>query len=139
MAKSREIPGQESPAPKFSNSAPVDQVKKVQERVESLGWGWHDAVEKAGLSRNVGYTLLRGTASIGSLRIVEKWTSEQEQEQAKSSEDESPKEAWARLGDELLALGEDHLTAIEEALREYISAEKRRRAALSKMLGISRR
>ncbi len=138
MVKRREIPSGETPARSFTHAATIDEVEPVRSKVELLGVGWHDAVAEAGLSRNVGYTLLRGQGSIGSLRAVEKWAQSRESALHETS-DANPRAAWANLGDELLALGEDQMGLIAEALREYISAEQRRRAAFSKLLGISRR
>jgi hypothetical protein len=136
MAKTREIPPDKNRERTFKHAAPVEEVEAVKARVESIGWGWHDAVADAGVSRNVGYTLLRGEGSVGSLRTIEAWLKRQE-ESKKASLSKEPREAWAALGEELEKLGVDQLGATIEAVREYISAEKRRRAAFSKLLRVN--
>ena len=136
MAKRGEISGEKKRPRTFKHSASVEEVEAVRARVEAIGWGWHDAVDDAGVSRNVGYTLLRGQGSIGSLRTIEEWVKRKEDE--KSAElGREPREAWAALGEELETLGPDQLGVTIEAVREYISAEKRRRAAFSKLLRVT--
>lgn len=121
----------------FVHSAPLDQVLRVREQVESAGFDWHkDAVPGANLSRNVGYTLLRGEGSLGSLRRIEEWLSKKQVDQdAKKSR--TPREQWAQLADELESLGADQFDITIEGLQEYIRAEKRRRAAFHKLLRVN--
>jgi hypothetical protein len=120
----------------YRYSARPEDVEAVRARVEALGISWHDAVEAAGVSRNVGYTLLRGKGSIGSLRTIEAWVSGKEDEKA-AEQSGDPRERWATLGAELEGLGPEQLEATMEALQEYVSAERRRRAALSKILRVT--
>lgn len=133
MAKRGEIPAEKNRDRTYTYSASVEEVLRVRERVEALGWGWHDAVENSGVSRNVGYTLLRGEGGVKSLRTIEAWLKKKEADKAAARSDD-PREAWSALGAELAELGDEQLPNTIEAIREYISAEKRRRAAFSKLL-----
>lgn len=130
MEKRGEIPGAKN-ARSFANAASIDAVEKLREQIEALDIDWHDAVESAGVSRNVGYTLLRGEGSIASLRKIEEWyvKAASRREQKKKP----PREEWLAIADELEALGPDELGRTIEGLQEYVRAEKRRLAALRKI------
>lgn len=136
MAKRDEIPDAKKPERTYKHAASVEQVEALRSRVEALGVGWHDGVAAAGVSRNVGFTLLRGQGSVGSLRTIEVWVARQE-ELKRNDLVREPREAWAALGVELEGLGADELATTIEAVREYIAAEKRRRAAFSKLLRVT--
>lgn len=130
MGKSRDTSGR---GRSFVHAASVDEVQPIKMRIEALGDDWHDAVKEAGVSRNVGYTLLRGEGSIGSLRKIEEWLVRKESTTA-AQRARDPRERWAQLLVELEELGVDQVDITVEALDEYIRAEKRRRAALQKIL-----
>lgn len=136
MAKRGEIPDEKNRPRSYKNAATVEQVAAVRGRVEAIGWGWHDAVADAKVSRNVGYTLLKGKGSIGSLREVEEWLKRKEETVA-AARARDPREVWASLGEELTQLGEEQMAVTIEAVTEYISAEKRRRAAFLKLLRVN--
>lgn len=133
MEKRGEIPGAKTKERSYANAAPIDAVDKVRERVEALGYEWKKAIELAGVSRNVGYTLLRGEGSLASLRKVEDWVAREQAKQKTTAAKRSPRDEWMALADELESLGGDELANTIEGLQEYIRAEKRRRAALRKM------
>jgi hypothetical protein len=136
MAKAREIPGGKKPERSYANAASKESVQAVRERVEALGVDWHDACEQSDVSRNVGYTLLRGEGGIASLRKIEKWLADKEA-QVEAQKARDPKERWQRLADELQELGMSELDTTMDGIEEYIRAEKRRRAALQKILRIT--
>jgi hypothetical protein len=136
MAKRGEIPGDKNRSRSFKHAATTEQVIAVKDRVEAIGWGWHDAVIDAGVSRNVGYTLLRGEGSIGSLRTIEEWLKRKEAE-TEASRSRDPRERWIGLGEELMKLGDEQMAVTIEAVTEYVSAEKRRRAAFLKLLRVT--
>ncbi len=114
----------------FANAAPKDDVEKLRDEIEATGLDWHEAVQRAKLSRNVGYTLLRGEGSVGSLRTIQEWWAK---EGPARRPNRSVREEWNAIADELEALGPDELAGKIEALGEYVRAEKRKRAALLKL------
>jgi hypothetical protein len=129
VEKPREIP---------PNAAPRSEIDRVRARVAALGFEWHDAVSKAGIARNTGYTLLRGIASVGTLRKLEEWVVKQEHARGAkparaASEDEKDVEAWAELGRELLELDPDGFKARLDGLRQFVKAQKDQEAAIRKM------
>ncbi len=136
MAKRSEIPADKNRQRSFKHAATVEQVAEVKSRIEAIGVGWHDAVADAGVSRNVGYTLLNGKGSIGSLRTIEEWLKRKEAE-VTAARARDPREVWASLGAELASLGDDQMMVTIEAVTEYISAEKRRRSAFLKLLRVT--
>ncbi|HET9748352.1 MAG TPA: hypothetical protein VFS06_03525 [Casimicrobiaceae bacterium] len=125
MDKQREIP---------PHAAPRDFVDRVKKRVEAIGVSFHDAVEKAGVSRNTGYKLLRGEGSLGSLRRIEDWLVREEAKrgpQEKLSKDEMAE--WADLGRELQKLDQQRFEAMLVGLRELVAVRKREDEVLRQM------
>lgn len=133
MEKRGEIPGSKKSGERsFANAASKDAVEKMREEIEAIGWDWHEAVKAAGVSRNVGYTLLRGEGSVGSLRSIEEWFVK-EAAKKRAGGARTPREEWMAIADELEKLGPDELPRTIEGLQEYLRAEKRRLAALRKI------
>lgn len=130
MADARRDPGPKKDR-SFANAAAKGDVFALRDEIEATGLDWHEAVKRAGLSRNLGYTLLRGEGSVGSLRQVQEWWLKESQQRKRDPL--PPREEWAAIGLELEQLGHEELERTIEGLQEYIRAEKRRRAALRKM------
>lgn len=127
--KPREIP------PNAAAKADVDHVKR---RIESLGLGWHDAIEKADLSRITGYRLLKGEASVASLRTLDEWVVREESRQSRptlGTQDEAAAllEEWTRLGEELSRLDPTRFRQTLDGLRDVLESTKLTARAFSKM------
>lgn len=131
MEKPREIP---------PNAASRDQVASVQRRVEALGVGFHDAVKAAGLGRNLGYRLLRGEGSVGSLRKVEDWLVREEAKRgpraAEKREANALKE-WAELGEALRELDPARFEQFLIGIREIVKAKQTEKSVLVQMFRVN--
>lgn len=116
------------------NAAPRESVSAVKERIEALGVNFHEAVKSAGLTRNTGYKLLRGTASLGSLRKVEDWLVREEAKRGPREKSEPDDLAeWAGLGRDLRELDPQRFVAMLEGVREIVAARKREREVLARI------
>ena len=122
----------------FPNAAPKAAVDDAIRRAEALGYEWLDAVMKAGKSRNIAFTLKRGTASVASLRAVEDWLVKQEQTQRpKRPTEGAPISEWTALGTELLEIDPTEFARMLEGLREIVKAENAKRGAIRKMFRVN--
>lgn len=123
MEKQREIP---------PNAAPRETVERVKKRIEVIGVDFHDAVKRAGLSRNTGFKLLRGEGSQGSLRKIEDWLVREESKRGPRPK-EDPIADWTELGRDLQQLDPRRFEAMLEGVREIVAVRKRESEVLLKM------
>jgi len=122
--------GSSRPVPK--NAATKSQVDAVKEKAESLGIDFHDAVKQAGISKNTGYTLLRGIGSIGSLRTIEAWL-DKEGAKRPSSKAADPLQEWLALGQDLHRLDRRRFDEMLDGLRIVVDAKRREADGISQM------
>ncbi len=117
------------------NAAPLASVQAVKKRIEALGIDYHEGVKLAGVSRNTGYTLLRGRGSLGKLREIEDWLVREEAKRPRpkpASKDERLTE-WSDLGAELARLDPARMDEMLEGLREIVKAKKMETNAILKI------
>lgn len=117
------------------NAAPAAEVERVRTRLERLGIKWHEAVEAAGLSRNTGFTLLRGLGSIASLRRIDEWAAREESRKPMSTmkSQQNKQTEWAALGAELADLDPARFDTMLDGLRDFVKAKRDESGALLKM------
>lgn len=108
----------------------------MRERILRLGIDFHAAVKDAGISRPTGYTLLRGTASVGTLRRLEDWVVRQESKRGGAQPRDGSAvqlDEWTQLGRELAELDPDDFDRTIDGLRDLIAAKKLQATAIRKM------
>lgn len=118
------------PVPK--NAATKAQVEEVRLKAERLGIDFHDAVKEAGISRNTGYTLLRGRGSVGSLRTVEEWLLKAAKNSSRRP-NADPLAEWVALGKELHELDRRRFDEMLDGLRVVVDAKKREADGINHM------
>lgn len=132
MDKRREIPAVKP------NAAPRADVDRVSQRIASLGYDFHDAVEKAGISRATAYRFQSYTASVGKLRELEEWVVKEEARQKKPAQptieqQDAQQAEWAEIGRELARLDPQLFAATLDGLRDVLESVKLREQGIRKM------
>lgn len=132
MDKRREIPATKP------NAAPRADVDRVSQRIASLGIDFHDAVEKAGISRATAYRFQNYTASVGKLRELEEWVVKEEARQRKPAQptieqQDAQQAEWAEIGRELARLDPALFAATLDGLRDVLESVKLREQGIRKM------
>lgn len=120
------------------NAATRADVERVKKRIEALGLSFHDAVEKAQLSRPTGFRLLKGEGSVASLRQLDEYAAREEARQKRTApqtaeQQDAALEEWAQLGRELQAMDPERFASTLDGLRDVLESVKLQRAAFSKM------
>lgn len=132
MEKRREIP------PKKPNAAPRADVDRVLRRIDQLGFGGEESVERAGFARATYFRLKRYEASVGTVRSIEEWAVKEEGRQRKPSTPTGPQEdallkEWSDLGERLLAADPGQFTRTLEGLRDMVESLRLQQQAILKM------
>jgi hypothetical protein len=135
MDKRGQIPGK-SPPP---NAAPKADVDRVRARVDALGYEWHDAIKRAGLSYSTGYRFLNYEASVGKLRELEEWIVREESKRNRkplpTGEEQDERLAeWATIGAELMKSDPQRFNEVLDGLRDVLEATKLTQNAFLKIL-----
>jgi hypothetical protein len=137
VEKSMEKRGQIS-APQKPNAATRADVERVKSRINALGVDFHDAVKQADISYPTGYRILKGDASVGSLRKLEDWVVKEERRrklpaQPTAEEQDARLAEWLEIGRELARLDPGLFDNALDGLRDMLGSVKLREQAISKI------
>lgn len=118
------------------NAASIDEVNRVKKRLETLGFGFHEATKAAGISKSVSFRLLRGLASLASLRKLEDWLVREETRSPVPTvkATQSKQNEWASLGAAIADADPEGFETMLEGLRDLVKAERDRSIALLKIV-----
>lgn len=125
--------------PAKPNAATKSDVERVRARVAALGYEWHDAIKRAGLSYATGYRFLNYEASVGKLRELEEWVVKEEGKRNRpvlptAAEQDERIAEWSKLGDALMKADPQRFQEVLEGLRDVVEAARLTQLAFLKIL-----